>query len=116
MLVLRCTQKLLKRIGPPVADPPESTTALGDWYAQPLAVGHQRYVLLVSERSRLPILMPARNVKHLAARFPKGLGVPAAVISQELAEAGEIVVAKTDSRSLLGTLNDFSHMLKWQLH
>jgi len=123
MLVLRCAQKLLTRVGPPVADPPQSTTALGDWYAQPLAVGHQRYMLLVSERSRLPILMPARNVKHLAARFPaalsrvlKGLGVPAAVISQELAEAGEIVVAKTASRSLLGTLNDVSHMLKWQLH
>lgn len=122
MLVLRCTQKLLTRVGPPLADPPQSTTALGDWYAQPLAVGHQRYVLLVSERSRLPILMPARNVKHLAARFPaalshvlEGLGVPAAVISQERAEASEIVVAKTDSRSLLGTLNDFSHMLKWQL-
>ena len=37
MLVLRCTQKLLRRAGPPVADPPESTTASGDWYAQPLA-------------------------------------------------------------------------------
>jgi len=51
VLVLRCTQKLLKRIGPPIADPPASTTALGDWYAQPLAIGHQRHVLLVSERS-----------------------------------------------------------------
>ena len=32
MIVLRCTQKLLKRIGPPLADPPASTTALGDWF------------------------------------------------------------------------------------
>jgi hypothetical protein len=54
MLVLRCTQKLLKRIGPPVVDPPASTTALGDWYAQPLAVGRQRYVLLVSEPRPTP--------------------------------------------------------------
>lgn len=122
MLVLRCTQKLLKRIGPPVADPPESTTALGDWYARPLAIGHQRYVLLISERSRLPVLMPGRDVKHLAAHFPAalsrvlaGLGVPEEVISRELAEAGEIVIAKTASHSLLGTLNDFSHMLRWQL-
>jgi hypothetical protein len=121
VLVLRCTQKLLKRIGPPVADPPESTTALGDWYAQPLAVGHQRYVVLVSERSRLPVLMPGRDVKHLAAHFPaalsrvlEGLGVPEEIIARERAEAGEIVVARTASRSVLGTLNDFSHMLKWQ--
>ena len=83
MLVLRCTQKLLKRIGSPIADPPASTTALGDWYAQPLAIGHQRYVLLISERSRLPVLMPGRDVKHLAAHLPAalarvlaGLGVP----------------------------------------
>ena len=123
MLVLRCTQKLLKRIGPPIADPPASTTALGDWYAQPLAIGHQRHVLLVSERSRLPVLMPGRDVRHLAAHFPaalvrvlEGLGAPEEVIARELAEAGEIVIAKTASRSLLGTLNDFSHMLKWQLH
>jgi len=122
VLVLRCTQKLLKHVGPPVADPPASTTALGDWYAQPLAVGHQRYVLLVSERSRLPVLMPGRDVKHLASHFPAalsrvlaGLGVPAEVIARERAEAGEIVIAKTASRSVLGTLNDFSHMLRWQL-
>ena len=122
MLVLRCTQTLLKRVGPPIADPPASTTALGDWYAQPLAVGHQRYVLLVSERSRLPVLLPARDVKHLAAHFPAalsrvlaGLEVPEDIIARELAEAGEIVIARTASRSLLGTLNDFSHMLRWQL-
>jgi hypothetical protein len=66
MLVLRCTQKLLKRIGEPVADPPQSTTILGDWFAEPLAIGHQRMVLLASEHSRLPILMPARDVRHIA--------------------------------------------------
>jgi hypothetical protein len=122
MLVLRCTQKLLKRVGPPVADPPASTTALGGWYAQPLAIGRQRYVLLVSEHSRLPVMMPGRDVRHLADNFPAALaqvlaalGVPAAVVGRELDAAGEIVIARTDSRSLLGTLNDFSHMLKWQL-
>ncbi|HZL64518.1 MAG TPA: hypothetical protein VFD50_06210 [Thermoleophilia bacterium] len=122
MLVLRCTQKLLKRIGPAITGPPESTTALGDWYAGPLAIGHQRYLLLVSERSRLPVLMPGRDVKHLTAHFPEalarvleGLGVPAPVISREIAEAGEIIVAKTASRSVLGTPNDFSYQLKWQL-
>lgn len=101
MLVLRCTQKLLKRVGPPVADPPASTTALGDWYSQPLAVGHRRFVLLASERSRLPILMPGRDVKHFAKRFPAALervlarlGVPAAIIRRELAEMDEIIITR----------------------
>ena len=121
MLVLRCTQKFLKRVGPPVAEPPASTTALGDWYAQPLALGHQRYLLLVSGRSRLPMLMPARDTKHVAAYFPaalsrvlEGLDVPAPVISREIAETSEIVIARTASRSGLGTLSDFSQMLKWR--
>jgi hypothetical protein len=121
MLVLRCTQKLLKRVGPPIADPPESTGALGDWYAQPLAVGRQRFVLLASERSRLPVLMPGRDVKNLAANFPKALervllslGVPVVSLLRELEAASDVVIAKTNSRSVLGTLNDFSFMLKWQ--
>ena len=68
------------------------------------------------------MLMPGRDVKHLATHFPAalarvlaGLGVPEEAIGRELDEAGEIVIAKTASRSPLGTLNDFSHMLRWQL-
>ena len=122
MLVLRCTQNLLKRIGTADADPPQSTTALGDWFAQPLSVGHQRFVLLASEHSRLPILMPARDVKHLAANFPEALAemlyrldVPAAAVEREVAAASDIVIAATNNRSVLGTLNDYSNMLKWTL-
>jgi len=122
MLVLRCTQKLLKRIGQPDADPPQSTTALGDWFAEPLSVGHQRYVLLASERSRLPILMPARDVKHLARNFPGALadmlnrlGVPEAAVEREVDAAREVLIAATNNRSVLGTLNDYSNMLQWTM-
>ena len=122
MLVLRCTQRLLRRIGTADGDPPQSTTALGDWFAQPLSVGHQRFVLLASEHSRLPILMPARDVKHLAANLPEALAemlyrldVPAAAVEREVAAASDIVIAATNNRSVLGTLNDYSNMLKWTL-
>jgi hypothetical protein len=121
MLVLRCTQKLLSRLGPPVDDPPPSTTALGDWYARPLNIGHQRLVLLISERSRLPLLMQARELKRLPQTFPKALaavlielGVPATNLIPELDAAADVVVAKTNSRSHLGSLNEFAQMLTWQ--
>ena len=122
MLVLRCTQKLLKRLGPPVVNPPVSTTALGDWFAQPVSIGHQRYVLLVSACSLLPLVVRARDVKHFDVAFADALtaalwriGVPPANVARELSESREIVVSSTNSRSVLGSVNDFSQMMKWSM-
>ena len=118
MIAIRCTKKLLERIGAPSPVTAPTTAILGDWYARPVAAGHQRLILLISEHSRLPVVMPARDVKRLAANFPDalaavlwGLGLSAAVIQGELEAASEAVIAKTDSRSHLGTLIDFSYLL-----
>ncbi len=122
MLIIRCTAKLLARIAPPQEPTVPSRTILGDWYAVPLNIGSRRYVLLISERSRLPVLMAGRDLKHLADNFPDalaavlwGLGIDAAVIRREVQASREALIATTNSRSHLGTLNDFSFMLKWQL-
>ena len=89
---------------------------------RPLGVGRQRFVLLISEHSRLPVLMAGRDLKHLAENFPDalaavlwGLGVSAAAIQRELEATREAVIAKTNSRSHLGTLTDFANLLGWQL-
>lgn len=122
MVTIRCTKKLLERIAASSAETAPPTTRLGDWHAKPVAVGHQRLVLLVSERSRLPVLMWARDAKRLARSFPDalarvlwGLGIEAAAINRELEATRDVVIAPTNDRSLLGTLNDFAHMLRWQL-
>jgi hypothetical protein len=122
VVVLRCTQKLLKRLGPPVEVIEPSTNALGDWFATPLSVGHQRFILLISERSRLPVLMPGRDVKHLAKNFPGSLAhvlleleVPPSAIMREVEASRDAVIAKTNNRSLLGTLSDFSNMLWYHM-
>ena len=122
MVAPRCTARLLARVGPPQEVTSPATTVLGDWYAAPLGVNRQRYVLLISERSRLPVLMAGRDLKHLADNFPDalaavlwGLGISAAVIQREVQATRDAAIAKTNNRSLLGTLNDFSFLLKWQL-
>jgi len=122
MVAIRCTRKLLQRVGPPVAECAPWTTRLGDWYARPVAVGHQRYVLLIGEHSRLPAVMPGRDGKHLARNFPDALarvlaslGIDASAAEREVEATGEALIAKTESRSLLGTLTDFSFPLIWQL-
>lgn len=122
MLVIRATQKLLSKLGPPVPDPPASTTVLGDWYAKPFGVAQRRFVLLISEKSRIAVLMPGRDVATLPARFPDVLAIQLTRlrIPQELREAEidscrECVVAATASKSLLGTLNDYTYMAHHRL-
>jgi len=71
MLVLRCTQKLLARLkqADNLADV-ESTTRLGDWYGNILQLGRRQHLLFISERSRLPVVIPIRDGKRLASVFP----------------------------------------------
>jgi hypothetical protein len=122
VVILRLTRKLLSRVGLPTAMTTPSTTVLGDWFAQLIFVGHERYVLLISEHSRLPVVMPGRDLKNLARNFPEalaevlhGLGIPGVVAEREVEATHEAVIAVTNSRSVLGTLNDFSRALNYHL-
>ena len=118
MVVLRCTQKLLVRLKQGVDLPPvESTTRLGDWYGNILRIGRHQHLLFISERSRLPVVLPIRELKRLAAVFPDAVcerlsivGVAAADIADERMRMSELAFGRTRNRSLLGTLNDFAFM------
>lgn len=121
MVVIRCTQKMLKRAGQPASEPPPSTTRLGDWTANLLGVDRHRFVLLVAERSRLPILLPARDLKSIRvplvdalAHVLLSLNVAALSVRRELAEMRDGAFATTNSRSVLGTMNDFSNATWWR--
>ena len=114
MIVYRSTHRLAKRLRVSLADDAlPSTGVLGDWYANVLNVGHSRLVLCLSERTLLPVIIPARE-SEFPKRFPAYLStvlehidIPSQVIERESREASQPVFAKTRSRPLLGTLNDF---------
>jgi hypothetical protein len=114
MTALRCTAKLLKRLGiSNPGDPPPPRSALGDWYANILFTRAGHYVLLVSERSRLPVLLTARDLPSLPTRFPQtltdllaDLDVPRHQIDREIGAMQPLYYGKTANRSVLGTLND----------
>jgi len=118
MLVLRCTQKLLARLKHADNLPAvESTTRLGDWYGNILQLGRRQHMLFISERSRLPVVLPIREGKRLVEVFPSAVcevldrvGVAAADIDEEQARMSGIAFGRTRNRSLLGTLNDFAFM------
>ena len=106
---------MLKRVGPPDREPPASTTRLGDWTANLVGVRRHRFVLLVAERTRLPILLPARELKSICvplvdalAHVLLSLNVAALSVRGELAEMRDGAFATTNNRSVLGTMNDLS--------
>ena len=116
MIVLRCTSKLLARIGPAVADPPASTSRLGDWYAKPFSVSQRRFVVAISGPSRVVVYLPLRGVAALPKTFASalhpvliGLGIPRDAVDREVAESSEAILARTDSKSILGSLNEAAY-------
>jgi hypothetical protein len=124
MVVLRCTRKLLARLKLPDDLPAvESTTRLGDWYGNVLQLGHRQHLLFISERSRLPVVIPMREGRRLDSVFPDAVcemlhsaGVAAEDIADERARMSEIAFGRTRNRSLLGTLKDYALMAQSWTH
>ena len=118
MAILRATQKLAKGLPTSEGSLGESDTALGDWYVNRLTVDRQPLLLLVSARSLLAILTPARDARHLPHRLAalvgarlKRLGVAESLIAAEQAAMEPVAVAKTADRSVVGIMVDYAKMI-----
>lgn len=89
---------------------------LGNWYANAL-FWKPRVVVMVNERTLLPVFMPMAPAAALVERFPEQLGlvleaiaVPADFVAQELLAMHHYAFAKTANRSVVGSMNDFAHL------
>lgn len=117
-MILRCTRKLRERLKQvPLPQPSPSTTVLSDWYCNLVYFGRTQAILAVSEKTRLPILIPAREVHLLHSRLIDALtttlstfGIDRDFIQCELNQMNEYQIAPTINRSVLGSLNDFERM------
>ena len=121
MLVVRGTKKFLDRVGQPEAEPPASTTVLGDWYATVLFWKPQ-VALFVNEPTLLPVLMPFAPTRTLLSRLPESVelalalqGLGDSFIRTEVEAMRRTTLAKTANRSLIGMLNEFAFLAgQWQ--
>jgi uncharacterized protein DUF6933 len=114
MVTLRCTQKLLRRVGIAAKTntmPP--TTVLGDWYANIVYSRPQQLVVCMNERSLLLVLLPARDAKNIGSRLRASvislltrIGTPAATCDAEAQAMNEFAFGPTANRSVLGCLNE----------
>jgi len=114
VFTVHATKKLLDRVKRrPQPEAVAPMSMLGNWYATYVAWRPQ-VVLIVNERTLLPVLMPLARGATLLERFPqqlaevlRALGVPEEFIEQELAAMGDGVWAKTANRSVVGSMNEF---------
>lgn len=124
MFTLRCTQKLFRRgLTESTGGDEPATTLLGDWYAGILFCRPQHLVLCVSERTLLPVVVPAKDAKHLASRLMESLVPvlaaleidPAAVATERQAMQSSRV-GRTLNKRVLGSLTElmfqFEHSVR----
>ncbi|MBL8776863.1 MAG: plasmid pRiA4b ORF-3 family protein [Acidimicrobiales bacterium] len=120
MLVVRGTKKLRDRVKGPVAAADEvSATALGDWFATALFWKPQ-VALLVNQRTFLPVFMELAPAATLLDRIPAAVeaalrrqGVDEAFIATERAAMGEVRIAPTNDRSVVGVMTEFGLHAGW---
>ncbi len=114
-----CTQKLAKELRIKPSSPQSENTGLGNWYANLLSIDRRKCVLFTHEQTLYSVFVP--NLKkpefqHLDDVFVQALfkqlreeEFTQGQIERILEEYdGKIKYAKTDNRSLLGSMNDLA--------
>jgi hypothetical protein len=121
MYQLRCTARLRPKVEQALErqalGPVLTTTKLGDWFANRFNFGAQRYVICTSDRSLLTLLVSAKELGSLGERIIYALDavltelqVPARMREREIDEMRKFRVAPTNSRSILGSMNDMAYL------
>ena len=121
MISLCCSQGVRSRLGitgrPPAASEP--TTRLGNWYVHLVRLGPRQLVLATSERSLLTVTLPARelratiegNLRNAVGQLLLALNIPMEVVSRELAEMQQVLIAPATNRRVLGSMNELAFHL-----
>jgi hypothetical protein len=126
MYAVRATKKLLDRLpnrGVLDREGDTPTNSFGDWYATAL-FWRPQVAFFVNAATLLPVFVPLSPAATVVDRFPAALrelldsyGFGAWFDRGEAAEMRESRVERTQSRSVLGSMNEFVHMAdayRWQ--
>lgn len=121
MMILRCTQRILKSARLAVeSDPPPPDAPLGEWYVNvvPLPFRGRSAVMYTSADTLLTVLAFGRSLRTtlpvFQARLPgllESLDLPAGWVAPHAAAAREVRVARTDNRRVLGSMTDFAYLV-----
>ncbi len=118
MTTLRCTAKLLRRLGSVPSDTTPSGR-LGDWYAKIVATRPRHLVLCTNERSLLCVVVPLAPQAQLRERFAAAararvdqIPVAPRMRSVEIAAVSNVQFGRATSRSVLGSMTEFGYAVQ----
>jgi hypothetical protein len=122
MATIRCTTKLMKELGTKPTIATAQPPSLSDWHANLLRIDRKKCVLFTNDLTLYSFLIHMVK-KPLSAGFDElfrlgllkslmrdGLDNPKA--RHMLGSQGAIMIAKTNSRSVLGSMNDLAFQIK----
>ncbi|MCL4476534.1 MAG: hypothetical protein M1508_09965 [Nitrospirae bacterium] len=120
MTLIHCTAKLLKELGDPPLQSPDTPNpeGLGNWYANLLRIDRRKCILFTNEKTLYSFLIPKVKKENLQNIFDEFLfhlnmnlqaeGFRLEVINRVLQECQEMGFAKTASKTVLGAMTQIT--------
>ena len=127
MKLIYCTNKLINSINTFVQDKDKNHTniGLGDWYSNIFTFNRRNCIVFVNMKTLCTFVVPdllKRDLSKFNDYFIEGLTIllDRAEIKSEiknviLKEYTDIQIVKTESKSILGSMNDYVQLYKWTL-
>ncbi len=125
MATLRCTQKLLSELRQKPTGEAQSADVFGSWHANLLRIDRRKCVLFTHDQTLYTFFVPGLTKPHFQnfdEVFRQNLfkcliseNLPQKQIEIFLVDIREIEITKTNNRSVLGSMNDLTFHLKYQI-
>jgi len=126
MGIIRCTAKLLTELKTKPTNGPSQSSAWCDWHANLLWVDRKKCVLFTNNQTLYSFFLPSMKkpiLENFEEVFRLGLfkslmteGFADPQVEYMLREHQQIVIAKTNSRSILGSMNDLALQIKSMIY
>lgn len=124
MRYIHCTQKLIKEINPRIESKgiEREVNGFGDWYANAFMLERKAYIIFMNVKTLYSFVVPEiyrDDIENFGKTFVfglikslEGIGVKEELIYRILEEYAELEIVKTNSRSILASMNDhISHFI-----
>jgi hypothetical protein len=111
MAIIKCTIKLLDELGVKPAIVSDQPPSLYDWHANLLWLDRKKYVLFTNDQTLYSLVVPWNKSPRLIKSL-LGEGLAEAQIEYLLSEHTQVTITKTNSRSVLGSMNDLAFQIK----
>ena len=128
MQLIKCTGKLQKEMGLKKKDlvsSEQESLCLGSWHANLIYIDRRKCILFTNDKTLFNFLAPdvsRDQIKELAVLFRQYLacvlseeGLSDSVLAQLMKEYNEIGYSSTDSKKVLGSMNDLAFHYKFRI-